>query len=69
MQMLQHASPDTIKVLMGVFVDGAELQKEAIFTAIMFYENYHCNDSEWAMDEDRSEWDFKMFELIDRLFR
>ena len=47
---------------------GRETDKQAIFLAILWLENYD-RDAQWAMRDCRSEWDPKVLELLDRLFR
>ena len=42
--------------------------KQHIFCAILFYENNHCNEDDWLMDEDPHEWDDACLELLNRLF-
>jgi hypothetical protein len=45
-----------------------ETEQQAIFLAILWLENYE-REAQWAMHDCRSEWDPKVSELLDRLFR
>jgi hypothetical protein len=47
---------------------GRETEKQAMFLAILWLENYKP-EAQWTMDDCPQEWDPKVSELLDRLFR
>ena len=63
-----YSSRRTIDACMTIFSDGNETEKQAMFIAILWLENYQRH-SAWEIADCQEEWDLKVSELLDRLFR
>jgi hypothetical protein len=49
-------------------LENGSVVKMGLFHAILWFESYHRNDSEWIMDDGPEEWDAAIDELLNRLF-
>ena len=67
-QLCAYSSPRVVKDCITTLSTGRETEKQAMFLAILWLENYEP-EAQWAMDDCPQEWDPKVSELLDRLFR
>jgi len=68
LQLCHHCSPRMVEDCVTTLSTGRETPTQAMFLAILWLENYEP-EAQWAMDDCRQEWDPKVSELLDRLFR
>jgi len=68
LNIFSYCSPRLVEDCITTLSTGRETEKQAMFLAILWLENYEP-EAQWAMDDCRQEWDPKVSELLDRLFR
>ena len=68
LNIISFCSPRLVDDCITTLSTGRETEKQAMFLAILWLENYD-RDAQWEMRDCRSEWDLKVLELLDRLFR
>ena len=68
LNIISFCSPRLVDDCITTLSTGRETDKQAMFLAILWLENYEP-EAQWAMRDCRQEWDPKVSELLDRLFR
>ncbi len=68
LQLCRFSSPRAVEDCATTFRNGSDAEKPVMFLAIFWLENYEP-ESQWAMEDSPKEWDPKVTELLDRLFR
>ena len=68
LHIISFCSPSLVDDCITTLSTGRETEKQAMFLAILWLENYEP-EAQWAMDDCRQEWGPKVSELLDRLFR
>jgi len=68
LKIFENCSPGLVDDCITILSTGRETEKQAMFLAILWLENYEP-EAQWAMGDCPQEWDPKVSELLDRLFR
>ena len=68
LNIISFCSPRLVDDCITALSTGRETEKQAMFLAILWLENYEP-EAQWAMDDGPLGWDPKVSELLDRLFR
>jgi hypothetical protein len=68
LNIISFCSPRLVDDCITTLSTGRETDQQAMFLAILWLENYEP-EAQWAMRDCRQEWDPKVSELLDRLFR
>ena len=68
LKIISFCSPRLVDDCITTLSTGRETEKQAMFLAILWLENYEP-EAQWAMGDCPQEWDPKVSELLDRLFR
>ena len=68
LKLFSYCSPRMVGDCITTLSTGRETEKQAMFLAILWLENYEP-EAQWTMDDCPQEWGPKVSELLNRFFR